>query len=226
MDEAVFTSWRQQMILEIAVHAKFTATQTGKEAFDDRVMEVVGEVPRHEFVPLELKPYAYLNRPLPIGYGKTISQPFIIALMTDLLGLDESDTVLEVGTGLGYQAAVLSRLAKEVYSIEIIEELESEARKRLKRLGYSNIVTRVGDGYHGWPEHAPYDGIIVTAAPDLIPPPLINQLKPEGRMVIPAGVSLDSQQLILVEKNASGRVKTKEILPVRFTQFITAGEDE
>ena len=148
----------------------------------------MAKVPRHEFVPVEVQPYAYLNMPIPIGFDKTISQPFIVAVMTDLLELKPDDVVLEIGTGLGYQAAVLAELADRVYSVEIIEELAQRAAQRLKRQGYTNIEVRVGNGYSGWPEHAPFDKVIVTAAPDLIPAPLINQLKAGGRMVIPVGL--------------------------------------
>ena len=225
MKEDDFATWRQQMVVEIAVNAKLTGGETGRDAFSERVMGAIGELPRHEFVPLELQAYAYMNRPLPIGYGKTISQPFIVALMTDLLELGSGDVVLEVGTGLGYQAAILAKLVEKVYSVEIIDELEEEARKRLKRLKLTNVETRVGDGAEGWPEEAPFDGIIVTAAPDLVPTPLIQQLKPGGRMVVPAGASLETQQLMLVEKDASGRVKMKDLLPVRFTP-LTTGSDE
>ncbi|MFQ5939745.1 MAG: protein-L-isoaspartate(D-aspartate) O-methyltransferase [Alphaproteobacteria bacterium] len=221
MNEGYLSAWRQQMVQEIAAEAGNTAARTGKQAFGERVMEVMGKVPRHEFVPVELKNYAYVNLPLPIGYGKTISQPFIVALMTDLLEVEADDVVLEIGTGLGYQAAILAELVKKVYSVEIIEELAVEGKKRLEQLGYTNVETRVSDGYQGWPHHAPFDAIIVTAAPDLIPAPLIHQLKAGGRMVVPAGATLDDQQLLLVEKDPNGRVKTKEILPVRFSQLVT-----
>lgn len=221
MKDELFTASRRQMVQEIALYVKYTSEQTGKEALDERILEVMGRVPRHVFVPVELQSFAYADTPLPIGYGKTISQPYMVALMTDLLALKPDDTVLEIGTGLGYQAAILAELAQKVYSIEIIEELEEGARKRLKQHGYTNIETKVGDGYHGWPKNAPFDAIIVTAAPDLVPPALINQLKAGGRMVVPAGVSLDSQQLMLVEKDPNGRITTKEILPVRFTQLVT-----
>jgi len=178
----------------------------------------MAKVPRHEFVPFELQPYAYANIPLPIGFDKTISQPFIVALMTDLLDLRKNDTVLEIGTGLGYQAAILGELARKVYSIEMIEELAQHAKRRLRQQGYANVQVRVGNGYHGWSEHAPFDKVIVTAAPDLIPPPLIHQLKPGGKMVIPSGLP-DAQQLILVDKDPSGRLATREILAVRFSQL-------
>jgi protein-L-isoaspartate(D-aspartate) O-methyltransferase len=181
-------------------------------------MQVMNKVPRHAFVPIELQPYAYANSPLPIGFDKTISQPFIVALMTDLLDIQPNDTVLEIGTGLGYQAAIVAALAQKVYSVEVIEELSEQARQRLRRLGYVNIELRIGNGYHGWAEHAPFDKVIVTAAPELIPPALIDQVKPGGKMVIPAGLT-DAQQLILVEKDSHGTVTMKEILPVRFSQL-------
>jgi len=173
-------------------------------------------------VPVELQAHAYLNRPLPIGYEKTVSQPFIVALMTDLLELEPDDKVLEIGTGAGYQAAILAALAKRVYSVDIIEELAAGAERRLKRLGYGNVEIKVANGYYGWPEHAPYDKIMVTAAPDLIPPPLLGQLKPGGRMVVPTGIP-DKQALVLVEKSAAGSLSTREILPVRFSELEDPG---
>src|SRR5262249_8764656 len=159
---------------------------------------------------------AYANIPLPIGFEKTISQPFIVALMTDLLEIGTEDTVLEIGTGLGYQAAILAQLARKVYSIEIIEELARQPKQRLRQ--HTNLELKIANGYHGWSEHAPFDKVIVTAAPDLIPPPLLHQLKAGGKMVIPAGLP-DAQQLVLVEKNGNGKVTTKEILQVRFSQL-------
>ena len=218
MNEQQAAELRQHMVLEIAAQTVLAGERIGKYNLDARVMEVMGKVPRHEFVPVEIQPYAYLNRPLPIGFDKTISQPFIVALMTDMLEIRKEDVVLEIGTGLGYQAAVLAELAHKVYSVEIIEALAQQAAKRLSRAGYTNVEIKVANGSHGLPEHAPYDKVMVTAAPDLIPPALINQLKPGGRMMIPAGLS-DNQQLILVEKNASGRLSTREILPVRFSQL-------
>jgi len=214
---------RQRMLAEIVAEAALTAGHTGRAAFSERVLRVVGSVPRHEFVPIELQPYAYLNRPLPIGYEKTVSQPFIVALMTDLLELEEGDAVLEIGAGAGYQAAVLAELARHVYSVEIIEELAQGAERRLQRLGYDNVEVRVANGYYGWAEHAPYDKIMVTAAPDLIPPPLLAQLKPGGRMVIPTGIP-DRQALVLVEKSAAGSLSTREILPVRFSELEDPGD--
>ena len=218
MDENQFDLMRRQMILEVVAETVFLTQRLGRAALDARVIDVMAKIPREEFVPVELRPYAYLNRPLPVGCGKTISQPFIIALMTDLLELQTGDAVLEVGTGVGYQAAILAELVQQVYSVEIIDELAQHAKRRLMRLGYRNIEVRTGNGYYGWPEHAPFDKIIVTAAPDLIPPPLLAQLKPGGRMVIPAGVP-DEQQLMLVEKAENGTLATSNILPVRFSEL-------
>lgn len=218
MDENQFDLMRRQMILEVVAETVFLTQRLGRAALDTRVINVMAKIPREEFVPVELRPYAYLNRPLPVGCGKTISQPFIIALMTDLLELQTGDAVLEVGTGVGYQAAILAELVQQVYSVEIIDELAQHAKRRLMRLGYRNIEVRTGNGYYGWPEHAPFDKIIVTAAPDLIPPPLLAQLKPGGRMVIPAGIP-DEQQLMLVEKAENGTLATSNILPVRFSEL-------
>jgi len=213
---------RRRMIAEIVADVVFLTPQLGKSALAPRVIEVMGRIPRHEFVPLELRAYSYVNSPLPVGYGRTVSQPFIIALMTDLLEPKPSDTVLEVGAGVGYQAAILSELVKQVYSIDIVEELVLETRRRLERLGYRNVEVGVGNGYYGWSERAPFDKIIVTTAPDLIPPPLIAQLKPGGRMVIPAGIP-DKQQLMVLEKSADGRLATREVLPVRFSELEEGG---
>jgi protein-L-isoaspartate(D-aspartate) O-methyltransferase len=216
MSELDFAALRRQMVAQIAAQTIFLTARLGKASLDRRVLDVIGQVPRHEFVRLELQPLAYADMPLPSGFDKTISQPFIVALMTDLLNLQSTDTVLEIGTGLGYQAAILAELAQNVYSVEIIEELALEARQRLARQGYTNIEVRVGDGRTGWSEHAPFDKIIVTAAPDLVPATLLYQLKPGGKMVIPAGLP-DTQQLLLVDKDAAGMTTTKEILPVRFS---------
>jgi len=223
MAEDLFKDLRRRMLEEIIAEAALTAGHTGRAAFSDRVLRVIGSVPRHEFVPTELQPYAYLNRPLPIGYEKTVSQPFIVALMTDLLDLEEGDVVLEIGAGAGYQAAVLAELAQQVYTVDIIEELARGAERRLQRLGYDNVKVRVANGYYGWTEHAPYDKIMLTAAPDLIPPPLLAQLKPGGRMVLPTGIP-DRQALILVEKSAAGSLSTREILPVRFSELEDPGD--
>jgi protein-L-isoaspartate(D-aspartate) O-methyltransferase len=194
------------------------APQLGRAALADRVIDAMGRVPRHAFVPAEVQPFAYINSPLPIGHGKTISQPFIVALMTDLLDVQADSVVLEIGTGFGYQAAILGELARQVYSVEIIEEIAAEGRKRLASLGYHNIALRLGNGAFGWPDHAPYDRIMVTAAPDLIPAALLNQLKAGGKMVIPTGIPQE-QHLVLVEKSREGRTSTREILAVRFSEL-------
>ena len=213
-----FEAMRRQMVAEISAHAVQLRETIGKSAFAGPVMAAMEKVPRHEFVPIEFQAYAYADIPIPIGFGKTISQPFIVALMTDLLDIGADDAVLEIGTGLGYQAAILAQLARKVYSIEIIEELGRQAKQRLRRQGCTNVELKIANGYNGWSEHAPFDKVIVTAAPDLIPPPLIQQLKTGGKLVIPAGLP-DEQTLILVEKPRNGGITTKEILPVRFSQL-------
>ncbi|BCT66566.1 protein-L-isoaspartate(D-aspartate) O-methyltransferase [Nitrosospira sp. NRS527] len=184
------------------------------------VMAAMEKVQRHRFVSAWLTPFAYLNRPLPIGYGQTISQPLIVARMTDLLKVKKDDKVLEIGTGSGYQAAVLAEIAGSVYTIEIIEPLGKQAGERLKSLGYDNIKTKVGDGYYGWPGAAPFDAIMVTAAASHVPPPLLKQLKPGGRMVIPLGTHFMTQYLMLVEKQADGSVTTHQIVPVSFVPLV------
>ena len=186
---------------------------------DPLVIESMLTVPREEFVPDNLKKEAYLNHALPVGYGQTISQPYIVALMTELLGVDGDDTVLEIGTGSGYQAAVLAQIVKEVYTIEIIKPLGIKAEKRLKRLGYSNISSKIGDGYFGWEAYAPFDAIIVTAAADHIPPPLIKQLKKGGKMCIPVGQPYFTQVLKLLEKDEQGKIHIYDIIPVIFVPF-------
>src|SRR5438874_5694102 len=175
-----FEILRQHMLVEISAGILHVSDILGKATLNERVMAAMGNVPRHEFVPVELQPYAYANIPLPIGFEKTISQPFIVALMTDLLDLGADDTVLEIGTGLGYQSAILAQLARKVYSIEIIEELGQQAQQRLRREGCPNVEFKIANGYHGWSEHAAFDKIIVTAAPDLIPPPLTHQPRAGG----------------------------------------------
>ncbi len=212
-----YTERRHQLVREIANEVSATRAWTGTSELDARVMEVMAKVPRHEFVPREMQPLAYVNRPLPVGHGQTVSQPYIVALMTDLVAVGKGDTVLEIGTGVGYQAAILAELAKKVYSIEIIAELETSAAKRLKRMGYTNVETRQGDGYYGWSAHAPFDAIIVTAAPTHLPPPLLKQLKPGGRMVIPVGSPFTTQHLLLVEKGLDGTITTRNVLPVIFS---------
>ena len=216
MDDVHFAGARSEMVAEIAEHVRLTAPRIGRDTLDSRVMAAIGRVPRHEFVPVELRGFAYVNSPLPIGRGKTISQPYINALMTDLLDIGADHVVLEVGTGLGYQAALLAELAARVCSVEIIGELAAGARDRLRALGYENIELRHGDGALGWAEHGPFDRILVSAAPDLVPPMLLAQLKPGGRMVVPAGIE-DAQELMVVDKGADGRVSMEAVLSVRFS---------
>jgi protein-L-isoaspartate(D-aspartate) O-methyltransferase len=223
MSAEYFEEQRRHLIAAIRANTDQVAAQIGKAALDKRVLSAMAKVPRHEFVPVEVQPYAYLNTPLPIGFDKTISQPLMVAVMTDLLELTPDDMVLEIGTGLGYQSAVLAELAGKVYTVEIIDELAQQAEQRLKREGYTNVEVRIGNGYFGWPERAPFDKVIVTAAPDLIPPPLINQLKPGGKMVIPVGLP-DAQHLVVVNKDINGRVRTKEIMRVLFS--VLEGPDQ
>ena len=213
-----YAELRREMVEQIARHAQLAARETGKGILSEAVLEAMNTVPRHEFVPVEMRAYAYCDSPLPIGYEKTISQPFIVALMTDLLDLQTEDRVLDVGTGLGYQAAILAKLAERVYTVEILEELSDGARRRITEQGLINVEFLVGDGSNGWSEHAPFDKILVAAAPDLIPTPLLGQLKPGGRMIIPAGIE-GAQQLMLVEKNENGQLNVEEILPVRFSSL-------
>jgi len=216
---------KQQCLLEtIKSEAKFTASYTGRKKFAQRVMDAMAAVDRENFVSLQYLSLAYDNGPLPIGYGQTISQPYIVALMTDLLDLTAESIVLEVGTGSGYQAAVLSRLAKQVYSIERVKELAESAGERLNELGYNNIEIQNRDGYSGWQEKAPFDGIIVTAAASHIPPALIEQLKTGGRMVIPVGLPHMHQELMLITKNEKGVVDTESLLGVAFVPLITDEE--
>ncbi len=216
------TDERAAMIEDIEAHARYAPGAVEDGTLDPAVLQAMRSVPRHEFVPEEVRGHAYEDRPLPIGYGQTISQPFIVALMTDLLDLKAGAKVLEIGTGSGYQAAILSPLAEQVYSIEIVPELGARAAEALQRLGFGNVETKVADGYYGWPEAAPFDGIVVTAAASHIPPPLIEQLKPGGRMVIPIGGSFASQYLMLVEKLPDGGVTTRQLLPVQFVPFTRA----
>jgi len=215
-DSDEYRAKRERMIEEIEGDVKATSRRIGKKELSKSVMKGMANVPRHEFVPGNLRRSAYENRPLPIGYGQTISQPYIVALMTDLLDIEGDDIVLEVGTGSGYQAAILAQLVKKVYTIEIIKELGEQAKGRLEDLGYKNIAVQVGDGYYGLEGLAPFDGIIVTAAANHVPPPLIKQLRPGGRMVIPVGGAFMTQQLMLVEKRNDGKIITKQVLPVIF----------
>jgi len=207
---------RQNMVEEVLTEVAASSPYSGRDTLSPAVITAMKKVERHHFVPTWLAMFAYLNRPLPIGHGQTISQPLIVALMTDLLQLKEGDQVLEIGTGSGYQAAVLAEIVKSVYSIEIIEPLGKEAVERLKSLGYGNVEVRLGDGYYGWLEAAPFDAIIVTAAASHVPPPLLKQLKPGGRMVIPLGAHFMTQYLMVVEKQADGSVTSRQIVPVSF----------
>lgn len=199
--------------------ARALSRSTGRDALDERVLQAMAKVPRHEFVPEAFRARAYENRPLPIGEGQTISQPFIVALMTDLAAVDRDSVVLEIGTGSGYQAAVLAELAARVHTIEIVEPLGRRAAETLERLGYDNVLVRIGDGYRGWPEAAPFDAIVVTAAPDEVPRPLIEQLAPGGRLVIPVGSPGAVKSLRLIEKDAEGRLTERDVLPVAFVPF-------
>jgi protein-L-isoaspartate(D-aspartate) O-methyltransferase len=215
-DEGKFALARQRMIRDIEWTQRDVAHETGSQTLDRKVLAVMGEVPRHLFVPRGQQDAAYENRPLPIGYGQTISQPYIVALMTDLLRVKPGDRVFELGTGSGYQAAILAKLAKEVYTVEIVTPLGKQAADRLALLGFANVQVKVADGYYGWPEHAPFDGIMVTAAASHVPPPLVRQLRPGGRMVIPVGTSFLTQHLLLIEKAKDGTLVTRQVLPVAF----------
>ncbi len=222
-NDSDFARERQQMVAEIAAMAAMTRTETGRAHFADSVMQAIAKVPRHRFVAESLARSAYRNEPLPIGAGQTISQPYIVALSTDLIDPRPQHTVLEIGTGSGYQAAVLSELVTDVYSIEIVEALGRVAEKRLQTLGYRNVHVRVGDGYQGWPEHAPFDGIIVTAAAPFIPEPLIAQLKAGGKMAIPVDAADGGQDMLLVEKRADGTIDKRVVLRVRFVPMTGKG---
>lgn len=215
---------RLQMVRQIKEMATATTSETGIPMFNQRVLKAMSEVPRHEFVSREQAEVAYKNRPLAIDFGQTVSQPFIVALMTELLHLKGTERVLEVGTGSGYQAAVLSVLAAKVYTIEIIPQLGRSARTTLERLRYTNIRTKIGDGYLGWKEYAPFDAIIVTAAPDHVPPALVDQLKPNGRMVIPVGDMM--QELMVVTKKADGTTINKIVISVRFVPLVRERQKE
>lgn len=209
----------QRMLDDIESEVRLTRKMIGRDALDPKVMSAMSSVPRDAFVPASYAGEAFDNGPLPIGHGQTISQPYIVALMTDLLELDAEHSVLEIGTGSGYQTAILSQLCRQVYSIEYVAALASDARARFEKLDYQNIQCMTGNGYHGWPEYAPYDGIIVTAAATHIPPPLMQQLKPGGRLVIPLGPPYLYQQLTLVEKDKKGTLKLRDILGVSFVPF-------
>ena len=206
---------RQALVEELRLESR-VAEEYGAPPLSETVLESIGKVPRHEFVPSSQQHLAYRNHPLPIGAGQTISQPYIVALMTQLADVSTDETVLEIGTGSGYQAAVLAGLVDHVYTIEIVEFLGLRATQDLARLGYDNVTVRIGDGYAGWPEHAPFDAIVVTAAPDEVPQPLIDQLKVGGTMVIPVGGEYEVQTLKRLVKGADGSLEENNIIPVRF----------
>ena len=216
-----FAADRQRMLAEIDATYAVTRSETGLAAMSPRVRAALGKVERHRLVPAGQLAQAYRDRPLPIGAGQTISQPYIVALSTDLIAPEPHHAVLDVGTGSGYQAAVLAETVAKVFSIEIIPSLAQDAEKNLKELGYRNIEIRIGDGYQGWPEKAPFDGIVVTAAAPKVPPALLAQLKPGGRMVIPVGAAGGVQELLLVIKAADGSVREKRVIPVRFVPLVS-----
>jgi len=220
MDEKHLAVLRRHMVEMIEIHVDLASEELGKTELDERVMAMMRRVPRHLFVPDLVAAYAYQDMPLPIGFDKTISQPFIVALMTDLLAPHPHETVLEVGTGIGYQTAILAELARQVWSIEIIEEFASGAEALLAALGYANVGIRIGDGARGWPEHAPFEKILVTVAAEDTPPALLDQLKPGGRMVLPVGAE-EAQFLTVIDKDAAGKLKTRESIPVRFSRLET-----
>lgn len=211
-----YDAQRVSLALEIERHVFETRGYTGRSRLDAAVMNAMRTVPRHEFVPAEMRDYAYANRPLPIGEGQTISQPYIVALMTDLAGVDADSIVLEVGTGSGYQAAVLAEIVSHVYTIEIIGTLGRRAAQTLERLGYQNVTVRIGDGYLGWPAFAPFDAIVVTAAPEAVPSPLIEQLRVGGKLIVPVGPEGRTQSLQVLEKEPGGAITTTDMLPVAF----------
>ncbi len=216
-EDSDFTTLRSKMVNLIEVQVLLSGDQTGIDELDPRVADVMREVPRHAFVPKPLQPYAYSDQPLPVGHDQNISSPFLIALMTQLAELDDKDVVFETGTGAGYHAAVLSRLAAEVYSVEVVEPLADEVGPRLKDLGYANVWAKHGDGYYGWAAHAPYDAIIVKEAVDHVPDPLMKQLRPGGRLVIPLGPAKGPQVLTVIRKGSNGKVTRRPVLPVIFS---------
>ncbi|QPB18856.1 protein-L-isoaspartate(D-aspartate) O-methyltransferase [Rhizobium sp. 007] len=220
MNEEHLAVLRRHMVELIAIHIELASEELGRAALDERVMAAMQRVPRHLFVPAPLAPYAYQDMPLPIGFDKTISQPFIVALMTDLLAPQPHEAVLEIGTGLGYQSAILAELAGQVWSVEIIEEFASRAEALLPGLGFINVGIRVGDGSRGWPEHAPFDKILVTVAAERSPPALLEQLKPDGRLVMPLG-SEKEQFLTVIDKDAAGKLKIRKLIPVQFSLLET-----
>jgi protein-L-isoaspartate(D-aspartate) O-methyltransferase len=220
MTEEHLAVLRRHMVELIEIRADLASDELGKAALDERVIAAMRRVPRHHFVPAPVAPFAYEDTPLPIGFDKTISQPFIVALMTDSVAPQPHETVLEIGTGLGYQTAILAELAGQIWSVEIIEEFATHAEALLQAHGCANVRIRVGDGSRGWPEHAPFDKILVSVASDRPPPALLEQLKQGGRMAIPLGPE-EAQLLTIIEKDAAGQLKTRELMPVRFSRLET-----
>jgi protein-L-isoaspartate(D-aspartate) O-methyltransferase len=221
MNEEHLAVLRRHMVEMIAIHTDLASEELGKAALDKRVMAAMRQIPRHLFVPASVAAYAYQDMPLPIGFGKTVSQPFMVALMTDLLAPQRHEAVLEIGTGLGYQTAILAELAGQVWGVEIVEEFASHAEALLQGLGLSNVGIRVGDGSRGWPEHAPFDKILATAAAERTPPALLKQLRPGGRLVLPLGPE-KAQFLTVIDKDVAGQLETRQLIPVRFSRLETA----
>jgi len=219
-DAQDYAAQRARLVAEVDATYAATRAETGLAAMSPAVRAALAKVERHRFVPAGQQSLAYRNHPLPIGSGQTISQPYIVALSTDLVAPQPGQRVLEIGTGSGYQAAMLAEIVSKVYSIEIVPSLGREAAERLRRLGYANVEVRIGDGYAGWPEQAPFDSIVVTAAAPRVPQALVDQLKPGGRMVIPVGASFEAQQLLVIEKRADGSVERRSVLPVRFVPLV------
>ncbi len=219
-DARDFAAERARLVREVDATYAETRSETGLAAMSPQVRAALGKVERHRLVPTDQRALAYRNHPLPIGHGQTISQPYIVALSADLIAPQPQHVVLEVGTGSGYQAAILAEIVKQVYTIEIVPELARGAETRLRDLGYRNIEVRIGDGYLGWPEKAPFDGIVVTAAAPRVPQALVDQLKPGGRMVIPVGERWEVQQLLLITKKADGTTERRNVLPVRFVPLV------
>ncbi len=220
MNDETFAGARRRLMEEIESEARETQRWTGRATYSDRVMAAMAKVPRHEFLPSPDRSVAYVNRPLAIGHGQTISQPFIVAVMTDLLDLQPDDRVLEIGTGCGYQAAVLAEIAGRVYTMEIVKELAEKTQRRLRDLGYENIETRIGNGYEGWPEAAPFDAVMITSAPPRIPGALVDQLKPGGRMAVPVGSRNETQMLYRCVKREDGTLDRERKLPVAFVPMV------
>lgn len=219
MPDAHYVHARRAMVAEVETQVAETADYTGIDSLDRAVVDALLAVPRHRFVPPGLRSEAYINHALPIGEGQTISQPFIVGMMTQLAGVDRQSRVLEIGTGSGYQAAVLAEISDHVYTIEIIDNLARRAAATLEALDYDNVEVKAGDGYRGWPEHAPFDAILVTAAPDTVPRPLIDQLAVGGKLVVPVGPESETQSLQVLSKGPDGAVLTQHVMPVRFVPF-------